>query len=122
MVQKMIEFFLDKMVGSFGMRFYNKLYVGESIKHPERVKWKLRVAAGQFHVYLLIISRNGDNQLECFHNALLKQKVFRKQDYFVVGIAGNYEEAISLLCRITEECVSATGTADVKAFLLNESS
>lgn len=110
------------MIGSFSMRFYNKLYVGESIEHPKRVKWKLRVAAGQFNVHLITISQNGDNQLECFHNGLLKQKVFRRQDHFVVGIAGNYEEAISLICQITEECVSATGTADIKAFLLNESS
>ena len=113
---------MDRLIGSFSMRFYNKLYVGESIKHPERVKWKLRVAAGQFHVHLITLSENGDNQLECFHNALLKQKVFRRQDYFVVGIAGNYEEALSIICRITEECVNATGTADLKAFLLNESS
>ena len=104
------------------MRFYKKLYVGESIKHPEKVKWKLRVAAGQMNVHLITISQNGSNQLECFHNALLKQKVFRRQDYFIVGIAGNYEEAISLICRMTEECISATGTVDIKAFLLNESS
>lgn len=104
------------------MRFYKKLYVGESIKHPERVKWKLRVAAGQFNVHLITVSQNGSNHLECFHNALLKQRVFRRQDYFVVGIAANHEEALSLICRITEDCISATGTADIKSFLLNESS
>lgn len=104
------------------MRFYDKLYVGESIKHPSRVKWKLRVAAGQFNVHLITISNAGMNQLECFHNGLLKQKVFRRQDLYVVGIAGCYEEAISLICRITQDCVDATGGADIKAFLLNESS
>lgn len=104
------------------MRFYKDLYVGESIKHPERVKWKLRVAAGQIHVHLITISENGSNQLECFHNALLKQKVFHRKDHYVVGIAGNYEEALSLILKITQECVDETGKADLKTFLLNRSS
>ena len=101
------------------MHFYDKLYVGESVKHPERVKWKLRVAAGQFQIYLIIISQNGDNQLECFHNGLLKQKIFRRQNYFVVGLAGNYSEAVGLIEQITQDCVNATGTGNIKAFLLD---
>ena len=104
------------------MRFYNKLYVGESIKHPQRVKWKLRIAAGQLRVYLITISQNGDNQLECFHNGLLKQKLFDRQNLFVVGIAGSYKEALGLIENITKDCVEATKTANIKAFLLNESS
>lgn len=102
------------------MRFYKKLYVGESIKDLKRVKWKLRVGAGQFDVHLITISQNGDNQLECFHNGLLKQKFFRKQKHYVVGIAGNADEALTLIKQITEDCVKTTKTANIKAFLLNE--
>ncbi len=101
------------------MRFHNNLYLGESIKHPELTKWKLRVAAGQFKVHLVVLSQNGNNQLECFHNALLKQKFFRRQDLYVVGIAANYEEAISLIQYIAEECVKETGTGNIKDFLLS---
>ena len=101
------------------MRFHDNLYIGDSIKHPERTKWKLRVAAGQFNVYLIIISNNADNQLECFHNALLKQCFFRRQKLYVVGIAGNYEEAVDLIQCITQDCVSKTGGGNIKAFLLN---
>lgn len=102
------------------MHFHHKLYIGESIKHPEIVKWKLRVAAGQFNVHLIVISNNQENQLECFHNALLKQRVFRRQKLFVVGIAGDYSEALTLIQRITEDCVAATGTGNIKAFFMNE--
>ena len=101
------------------MRFHDNLYIGDSIKHPERTKWKLRVAAGQFNVYLIIISNNSHNQLECFHNALLKQRFFRRQKLYVVGIAGNYEEAVDLIQCITQDCVSKTGSGNIKAFLLN---
>jgi len=104
------------------MRFYDKLYIGESIKHPLVTKWKLRIAAGQFHVHVIVISQNGDNQLECFHNALFKQKSYRKCDFLVVGIAGDYSEAIELITKITQDCVNETGNANVKQFLLNDRS
>lgn len=103
------------------MHFYDRLYVGESIKNPARVKWKIRVCAGQFNVHLITLSQNGSNQLECFHNGLLKQKIFRRQDHFIVGIAVDYEESLELIRQITEECVEATGTADIKSYLLNRS-
>ena len=102
------------------MRFYDKLYIGESIKHPLVAKWKLRVAAGQFHVHVIVISDNGNNQLECFHNALLKQKAYHRRDFLVVGIAGNYSEAVDIITKITQDCVVHTGSANVKQFLLNE--
>ena len=102
------------------MRFHGKLYIGDSIKHPELTKWKLRVAAGQFNVYLIVVSNNQDNQLECFHNALLKQRFFRRQKLYVVGIAGNYEEAVDLIQKITQDCVEKTGACNIKAFLLNK--
>ena len=102
------------------MRFHNKLYIGESIKHPIVTKWKLRVSAGQFHVHVIVISDNGNNQLECFHNALFKQKYYHNCDFLVVGIAGDYTEAVDIIKKITQDCVAKTGTGNVKQFLLNE--
>ena len=104
------------------MRFHKRLYIGESIKHPNKVKWKLRVGAGQLHVYVIVMSNNQSNQLECYHNGLLKQKFFRGQKLLVVGIAGDYTEAVSLITQITEECVKETGTGNIKDFLLKEKS
>lgn len=102
------------------MRFHNNLYIGQSIKHPLITKWKLRVAAGQFQVYVIVISETGENQLECFHNSLLKQKSFHKRNFLVVGIAGDYKEAVNIITKITQDCVTKTGTGNVKQFLLNE--
>ena len=66
------------------------------------------------------ISENGDNQLECFHNALLKQKAYHSRDFLVIGIAGDYSEAVDIITKITQDCVTRTGGANVKQFLLNE--
>jgi len=102
------------------MHFHKNLYICESIKHPMAAKWKLRVAAGQFHVHVIVISDSGDNQLECFHNSLLKQQKYHNREFLVVGIAGDYKEAIDIIKKITEDCVLKTGTGNVKQFLLNE--
>ena len=102
------------------MRFHKNLYLGESIKHPQITKWKLKVAAGQIHVHVIVISENGDNQLECFHNALLKQKAYHRRNFLVVGIAGDYSEAVDIITKITRDCVAQTGNANLKQFLLNE--
>ena len=101
------------------MRFYKYLYVGETIKNVNLVKWKLKHAAGMLDVHLITISFNNDDQLDCFHNGLLKQKIFRNVDYYVVGIANGREEAISLIQEITNDCIEATGTGNIKQYLLD---
>lgn len=100
------------------MRFYKYLYVGETIKNVNLVKWKLKHAAGMLDVHLITLSLNDSDQLDCFHNALLKQKVFRSVDYYVVGIANGRAEAISLIQQITDDCIEATGTGNIKQYLL----
>ena len=39
---------------------------------------------------------------------------------YVIGIAGNYEEAVTLVCRIVEEAVAQNGNADLKGYLFPE--
>lgn len=102
------------------MRFHKNLYIGNSIKYPILTKWKLRVAAGQLRVYIIVISENGDNQLEIFHNSLLKQKYIYSRNLLVVGIASDYNEAVDIITRITQDCVSKNGAGNVKQFLLSE--
>lgn len=99
------------------MRFYKNLYKGDSIKNVESVKWKLKHGAGQLDIYLITLSMGEEDQLNIFHNAMLKQKIFRKIDYQVVGIAKGREEAMNLVKQITDDCLKETGTANIKEYL-----
>lgn len=95
------------------MKFYRHLYVSESIRNPEKVKWKLRANAGQFSIYIIALAKS-DDQLDIFHCALLQQKFYDKEDLFIVGLAASYTEAVDMVVAMTEKVVRETGGADIK--------
>lgn len=103
------------------MKFYRNLYVGESIKKPNKVKWRLRHNAGQFQVYVIALAE-GEDQLEIYHCAFLQQGYYKKNPPYIIGIAGGYAEAVDLVVEITEAALKETGRADLKRYLFPEMS
>lgn len=101
------------------MKFYKQLYVGESVKHPEKIKWKLRFRAGTPEIYCIVLA-HGTDQLEIVHSAIYLQKYYKKHIPYVIGIAASYKEALDIVVRITQEAVSTNGNGDLKAYLLDE--
>ena len=99
------------------MKFYRHLYVSESIRNPEKVKWKLRANAGQFSIYIIALAKS-DDQLDIFLCALLQQKFYDKEDLFIVGLAASYTEAVDMVVAMTEKVVRETGGADIKKYIL----
>lgn len=103
------------------MKFYKNLYIGDTIKKPNKIKRKLKCHAKRLKVFVILIS-SGNDQLEICHSMVLEQPYYRKKENepYVIGIAGNYEEAVGLVCRIAEETVKKNGNADLKQYLLSE--
>lgn len=97
------------------MKFYKYLYIGDTVTDPAKVKWKLKHHAGT-QVYVVSIAAGAD-QLEIFHGAYLKQLYYRYHPPIIVGIASNYDEAVDIIIKITQECVDATGTCNLKEYL-----
>lgn len=97
------------------MKFYKELYIGDTVKDPDKIKKKLKRHAGTF-VYIICLSK-GEDQLEIFHSAYLKQKYYRIHPPIIVGIASGYEEAVNLVVKITKECLERTGGCDLKEYL-----
>lgn len=98
------------------MRFYKKLYVGKTVKDAYRVKWKLRVNAGQLNIYVIALCK-GSDQLEIYHCAYLQQKFYKKNPPFIIGIANGYEEAIEIVEQIATEAYACNGDCDLKKYL-----
>ncbi|MDD6811389.1 MAG: hypothetical protein PUD93_05955 [Lachnospiraceae bacterium] len=98
------------------MKFYKKLYIGDTIKKPNQIKRKLKRYDKLPTIYVIALA-SGKDQLEIYHSLLLQQPYYKEKETYIVGIAGNYEEAVSLVCRITEEAVLKNGTADLKKYL-----
>lgn len=97
------------------MKFYRHLYIGDTVRNPIKTKWRLKHHAGTM-VYVITLAQ-GDDQLEIYHSAYLKQKYFRYHPPVIVGIASNHDEAVEIVIKITQECLDATGECDLKKYL-----
>ena len=100
------------------MKFYKNLYIGETIKKPNKIKRKIKHHARQLKVFVIILAA-GDDQLEICHSMILGQPYYQKKENapYIIGIAGSYEDAGALVCRITGEAYAQNGNADLKSYL-----
>lgn len=97
------------------MKFYKYLYIGDTVKNPAKAKRRLKLHIGQL-LYVITISQ-GQDQLEIYHSAYLKQRYYRHHPPVIIGIASSRQEAVELVIRITRECLLATGECDLKEYL-----
>lgn len=100
------------------IKFYCDLYVSECWQEKkEKIMKKLRENRLQPQVYVIALSQGEQNHLEFFSSLLLKQRVFRHGELFVVGIADGYDEALYLVEQITDHVYRETGGADIRRFV-----
>lgn len=98
------------------MKFYKNLYLGDTIKNPNKVKWKLRLGSVQPTIYVIVLSK-GRDQMEIYHSGFLRQKYYRKHPPYIIGISSGYEEAVDIVVKIIQEALQASGSPDIKKFL-----
>ncbi len=101
------------------LEFYSNLYIGQSISPMklDKIKNKLRNKTLLSGVHLVAVSLNPNDMLDVFDAKQLVQRYYLKREIFVVGIAGDYEEAIDLVEKIVQDCVSQRGDCSLKEFL-----
>ena len=97
--------------------FCKNLYVSSAIKHPVRVKWKLKHGAGQLLVYVVAASTTVDGQLDVIHAVNLKQDYYRRHPVYVYGLAQTYRGAMRIVTRIAEESIAKGYGADFSRYL-----
>lgn len=99
------------------MKWYDTLYLGESIKNARKIKWKLDHNAGVAGVYVIAFASNPANLLDIIPSWELKQKGYPKAKIKVIGLAGGYEEALELVRCIVQETYEHTKDVDVWKYL-----
>lgn len=103
------------------MRYYKYLYVGESLeKKKEKILSKLAERKLQIGVHLIILSETEKNNLEILNSNLLLQKNYPAKEYFVVGIAKGFDEALEIVEEIVREVYNETKGADIRSYILNK--
>ena len=96
------------------------LYLGRSIKKKklDKLKKKLENTPLLSGMFLITISKNPSDQLEIFDAKQLAQKYYENNPPHVVGIAGNYDEAVETVEQIVRECLCKRGDCALKEYLL----
>lgn len=104
------------------MRWHKKLFLGESIAPRwKKVKWKIMHNAGQLSVYVLALPANPSNILDIIPAWELLQKQYPKENLYIIGLAGNYEEALEVTVSIIQKVYAKTNGFDVKGYIKNQS-
>ena len=100
------------------MKYYHNLYVNEELlEKKEEILYKLEHDIIQLNKYVIVLSRNGNNQLEFYNSSMLLQKYYKMQEPMIVGIADGFDGALLLIEEITQEVYEETKCADIRTWL-----
>ena len=103
------------------MKWYDDLYVGESIVHKtSKIKWKILHNAGQIDIYVIALASNSANLLDIIPAQELMQKAYPKKNLYIVGLAKGYQEAIETAAVIVKDVYEKTGTFAVSSYILKK--
>ena len=100
------------------MRYYKHLYLAEGIKKKEKIIRKLEEKKLQMNIHIITLARNEKNQLEIYNSMILLQPDFPHDDFFVVGLAKGYEDAVEMVEEIAREVYNKTKGADIRSYIL----
>lgn len=101
------------------LEYYPKLYLGEGINREklEKLKKILAVQPKKAGVYLLTLPRNATDQLDIYESGYLQQEYYARNPLYVIGLAADYEEAVSIVKQIADETWAARGDGELRKYL-----
>lgn len=104
---------------AINLNYRPELYLGEGIKEKklDKIKKKLENKPLFSSVYLISISRNASDQLEIYGARQLAWRYYQKNPPYIVGIAGDWQEAVQLVEKIVEDCLRVRGDCELKEYL-----
>ena len=100
------------------MRYYKYLYLADGIRKKDKIIQRLEDKKLQLNIHVVTLARNEKNQLEIYNSMVLRQPDFPYDDFFVVGIAKGYEDAVEMVEEITQEVYNKTRGADIRSYIL----
>ena len=103
------------------MQYYRHLYLMEGLeKKKEKIIRKLEDNKFQPNIHIITLAQNKKNHLEIYNSVLLLQPEYPKDDFFVVGIAKGYDDAVELVEVIAQEVYNETKGADIRSYILKK--
>lgn len=100
------------------MIWYEDLFVGESIG-PRKQKRIIRGIKKRRYIpraYVLTLASNQENLIDIIPTSVLRQRHYPRKGLFVIGLAGDYEEAMLLAGKIVSGVYIVQGDFRLRAF------
>lgn len=100
------------------MIWYDDLFVGESIckRSKKRIIRRLSRRIILRAEYLLTIASGPDNLIDIISIRVVRQRYYPRKDLAVIGLAGNYEEALILAGEIVSSVYTVQGDFNLREF------
>ncbi|MFV0464828.1 MAG: hypothetical protein ACK5ML_02045 [Lachnospiraceae bacterium] len=99
------------------MKWYPNLYLGTSLQGQGKYFIRKRLRMKLKRSYVITFPSNPTNLMDIISTAELCKKNYPKSDLYIMGIAGDYEEAVELAGCILSETYYQTGTFHLKKYL-----
>ncbi len=101
------------------MKLIKNLYLSQNIIiKPEKIIHRLKKNKLIPGLYVITLPMNNSNMFDIYPQYTLIQKVYKKIELTVVGIAFGREEATELVSRIIMEAYENNQNADAKTYIL----
>ena len=100
------------------MIWYDDLFVGESIspRRKKRIIKKVNRRSICGTEYLITLPSNQDNLLDIISTKVVRQRYYPRKELTVIGLAGNYEEALLLAGEIVCGIYAVQGNFHLREF------
>lgn len=99
------------------MKFYKNLYIGDTVKKPEKAIKKLKRHKKQPGLYVIVYDRDME-RLAVFHSLMLSQWYYKENPPgCIVGLTNGREEAFDVIEQIAKEALEVMGEASLVAYL-----
>ncbi len=99
------------------MRWYKKLYLGDSIKQGMLTKYRMLYSKKYSNYYCITLPTGTDCLLDMYRVSLLKSRVIDRSKFTVIGIAASKKEAMEVVRVIIEDVYTHTRGFDVGQYL-----
>ena len=101
------------------MKWAKKLIYGEEAgKKRTGYVMKLKMGKGIFGLSAIVVNPDSPNQMEIVDSKQLMWKKYPKDDLILIGLAKGEEEACEVVEKLANRSFEATGSYDLKAYVL----
>lgn len=100
------------------MLWYSRLYTGEKAqKHRFDVIQGIRDEKSLPWIYVITPASNPQNILDIYPADEMKNPAYEKREFFIIGIADGYQDALEVASQIVCEMYQATGKFCLEQFI-----